>query len=61
MRVDIGNQLHFPPEITITSLRPDIVLWFLIAKPVLLIELTIPWEEGMSAAHEQLTIVLCVF
>lgn len=40
------------PEITITSLHLDIVLWVLTAKPALLIELTIPWEEGMSVAYE---------
>jgi len=27
MLVDIGQQLIFPPEITDTTLRPDLVLW----------------------------------
>ena len=53
MRVDIDRQLQFPREITITSLRPDIVAWSTKVKAVALIELTVPWEEGMEAAFER--------
>ena len=53
MRADIGKQLQFPREITTTSLRPDIVLWSAAAKSAMLIELTIPWEEGIQAAYER--------
>ncbi|KAL7835526.1 hypothetical protein SRHO_G00278730 [Serrasalmus rhombeus] len=52
MRADLGNQLVFPTEITQTTLRPDVVMWSTAAKKVLIIELTIPWEEGMSVAYE---------
>ncbi|KAK0136623.1 hypothetical protein N1851_027196 [Merluccius polli] len=48
MRVDIRKQLKF----THTSLRPDIVLWSKGTKQVVLIELTVPWEERMEEAHE---------
>eukprot|EP00064_Thunnus_orientalis_P002837 superscaffoldBa00000219_g2845 len=51
--VNIGKQLHLSPEITTTPLWPDIVLWSTAAKNALLIELTIPWEEGMQAANER--------
>ena len=53
MRADIGKQLQFPREITTTSLRPDIVLWSAATKVVMLIELTIQWEEGIQAAYER--------
>ncbi|KAK0150710.1 hypothetical protein N1851_004671 [Merluccius polli] len=53
MRVDLDRQLRFPVEITTTSLRPDIVAWSTKAKAVLLIELTIPAEEGIEAAYER--------
>lgn len=53
MRADIGKRLQFPREITTTSLRPDIVLWSTATKSAILIDLTIPWEEGIQAAHER--------
>ncbi|KAL7889078.1 hypothetical protein AOLI_G00040520 [Acnodon oligacanthus] len=52
MRADLGTQLVFPIEITQTTLRPDVVMWSTAAKKVLIIELTVPWEEGMSAAYK---------
>lgn len=51
MRVDLGRQLQFPREIAETSLRPDMVLWSVACKAVLLVELTVPWEEGLGAAQ----------
>ncbi|XP_016133791.1 nucleolar protein 10-like [Sinocyclocheilus grahami] len=51
-RVDLGTQLIFPTEITQTTLRPDVVVWATAAKKVLIIELTVPWEEGIPAAYE---------
>jgi ribA/ribD-fused uncharacterized protein len=53
LRVDLKPQLVFPPEITSTSSRPDIVIWSKKAKTVIIIELTVPWEENMEAAHER--------
>ena len=53
MRVDLKKQLRFPTEITITSLRPDIVVWSTKARAVHLIELTVPSEEGIEAAFER--------
>ncbi|KAK0153977.1 hypothetical protein N1851_003944 [Merluccius polli] len=44
LRVDLDRQLKFPPEITTTSLRPDIILWSPSVKAVILAELTVPWE-----------------
>ncbi|KAJ8356956.1 hypothetical protein SKAU_G00197500 [Synaphobranchus kaupii] len=53
MEVDLGRRLHFPREICSTTLRPDIVLWAAEEKSVLLVKLTVPWEEGVEAAHER--------
>ena len=52
MRVDLDKALVFPTEITQTTLRPDVVMWSAAAKKVLIIELTVPWEEGIPVAHE---------
>ena len=53
MEVDLGRQLHFPQEICSTTLRPDAVLWSAAVKSATLIELTVPWEEGLEAAYER--------
>ncbi len=53
MRVDLGRQLQFPREIVETSLRPDLITWSEPCKTILLVELTVPWEEGMEAANER--------
>ena len=53
MRADLKKQLKFPEEIAHTSLRPDIVLWSKGTKQVVLIELTVPWEERMEEAYER--------
>uniref|UniRef100_A0A8C8DT49 Uncharacterized protein n=1 Tax=Oryzias sinensis TaxID=183150 RepID=A0A8C8DT49_9TELE len=36
LRVDLDHQLKFLPEITTTSVRPDIILWSSAAKAVIL-------------------------
>lgn len=53
MLADLRKQLVFPRETVTTSLQPDIVMWSVVDKRVLLMELSIPWEEGMTAAHER--------
>ncbi|RXN10684.1 hypothetical protein ROHU_028636 [Labeo rohita] len=53
MLADVRKQLVFPRETVITTLWPDIIMWSTAEKRILLIELTIPWEEGMTAAHER--------
>lgn len=52
MRADLKKQLEFPEEIAHTSLRPAIVPWSRSTKQVVLIVLTVPWEEWMEEAHE---------
>ncbi len=53
MLADLRRQLVFLREIIMTTLRPDIVMWSAVERSVHLIKLTIPWEEGMTAAHER--------
>lgn len=50
---DVGeNSLTFPVSIYATPLRPDIVLFSLKAKKVIMIELTCPKEERMSISNQ---------
>lgn len=53
MCADLKEQLKFPQEICITPLRPDIVLWSSTTKQVVMLELTVPWEERMEEAYER--------
>ena len=50
---DLDNLLVFPPEVYSTSARPDIVLISHSLHTVILIELTVPAEEGIEAAHKR--------
>lgn len=52
MRVDLGRRLQFS-EVVLTSLRPDIVLWSTQDQKIVMVELTVPWEEGCEEAHER--------
>ena len=48
---DLKTSLQFP--VIQTEKRPDIVAWSDSKKSVLLIELTVPWEENREEAHER--------
>jgi len=50
--VDYSNQpVIFPPTITATDKRPDIVIWSVTAKKAILIELTVPNEDNIVDAE----------
>ncbi|KAI4881119.1 hypothetical protein NFI96_020517, partial [Prochilodus magdalenae] len=51
--VDLGRQLRFPDIIVATTLRPDMVLMSGATKQVVLLELTVPWEDRMEEAKER--------
>lgn len=53
MLVDVGQLLTVPPEIVITNLRPDLVLWSNSQHRVYFVELTVPWEDVMEEAFER--------
>ena len=48
--VENGN-LVFP--VLVTELRPDAVVWCDERKIVIILELTVPWEENINAAEER--------
>ena len=51
--MDLGKQLKFPENIVETRLRPDIVLVSETSKQVIMLELTVRWEERMEQARER--------
>ncbi|XP_026079824.1 uncharacterized protein LOC113057031 [Carassius auratus] len=53
LQVDLGRQLKFPGNITATSLHPDMVLTSESTKQVVILELTVPWEDRIEEAHER--------
>jgi hypothetical protein len=53
MRADLKKQLVFPTEVFSTRLRPDIVLWSASTKALVMLELTVPWEERIEEAYER--------
>lgn len=53
MVTDLGKRLIFPEGILSTTLRPDLILWSQEGKKVILVELTVPWEEGCEEAAER--------
>ena len=50
---DLKTSLQFPVHIIQTEKRTDIVAWSNSKKSVLLIELTVPWEENQEEALER--------
>ena len=52
MQVDLKQKLAFP-DIVQTRLHPDIVIWSRTLKMMILVELTVPWEERTDEAHER--------
>ena len=50
---DLKTSLQFPVHIIQTEKQTDIVTWSDSKKSVILIELTVPWEENRKEAHEQ--------
>ena len=49
---DLKTSLQFPVHIIQTEKQPDIAAWSNSKKSLLLIELTVPWEENQEEAHE---------
>ncbi|XP_076113419.1 uncharacterized protein LOC143081070 [Mytilus galloprovincialis] len=53
MTADIHQRMSFPAEIAATSLRQDIVIWSQGTRQVVLLELTVPWEDRIEEAYER--------
>nr|XP_061841396.1 uncharacterized protein LOC133622576 [Nerophis lumbriciformis] len=53
LHVDLGKQLRFPQHIVKTSLRPDMIIISEASKHLIMLELTVPWEERIEEANEK--------
>ena len=53
MVADIGRRMSFPQQVAVTQSRPDIVLWSAASRQVVMLELTVPWEERVEEANER--------
>lgn len=53
MKADLRRKLQFQEESLSTTLRPAIVLWSQEGKKVILVELTVHWEEGCEETAER--------
>ncbi|XP_060744927.1 uncharacterized protein LOC132858560 [Tachysurus vachellii] len=53
LKVDLCRQLKFPQHVVNTTLRPDIVLVSEGTKNLVMLELTVPWEDRMEEAFER--------
>ncbi len=53
LSADLVKQLKFPQHIVRTTLRPDILLVSEEMKNIILMELTVPWEDHLDEAHER--------
>ena len=51
MDVDIHKQLRFPEPVCISPQRPDIVIYSLTLRIVILIEVIFPVEENIEERH----------
>ena len=49
---DVDRQLAFPTEITSTCEHPNLVIWSVHSKKVILAKLTIPFEANIDWAHQ---------
>ncbi len=53
LSADLVKQLKFPQHIVRATLRPDILLVSEETKNIILMELTVPWEDHLDEAHER--------
>ena len=52
MSIDLDRRVKIPAEITITNLRPDILIVSQSAKQMIMVELTVPHEERIEVSGE---------
>ncbi|KAL7407597.1 hypothetical protein ABVT39_010718 [Epinephelus coioides] len=50
MQVDLKRKLVFPQDVAITFLRPDMVLLSRSTKTILIVKLTVPWENRLATS-----------
>ena len=52
MRLDLHSRLYFPPQIIVTDMRPDLIIWSEKSKVIIIGELTVPWEDNIDERNE---------
>ena len=53
LQADIGRQLRFPAEIAMTNMRPDVLLCSNQTRQLIMLELTVPFEDRIEEAYER--------
>lgn len=53
LEVNLGKQLRFPHHIAATRLRPDIIAISEASRQLIILEITVPWEERIEEANER--------
>ncbi|XP_067284127.1 uncharacterized protein [Pseudorasbora parva] len=53
LKADLGKQLKFPEAVATSTLRPDMLLISETSKQIVLLELTVPWEDRIEEANER--------
>ena len=50
---DLEQQYQFPPSLTFTDLRPDLVAYSCLAKTAIIVKLTVHFETNFQDAKER--------
>lgn len=53
LQADQEKQLKFPQHIITTSLQPDMIITSEASKQLIMLELTVSWEEHIEEANER--------
>lgn len=53
LRADVEREFKFPEQIITSSLRPNLIIWSILSRQVVMIELLVPWEVNMEEAFER--------
>ena len=48
---DLDGERKFPEAVRSSGLKPDIIIYSDLAKTMLLIELSVPWESNMESSN----------
>ena len=51
--VDFERVQQFPSDVALTRLRPDVVILSRVARIVIMVQVTVPWEDNEEEAHER--------
>ena len=52
MHIDLERRVKIPPEISVTNMRPDILITSQLTKQMIMVELTVPREERIEVSSE---------